>query len=341
MIYKLLIFILSLTLLPACTQKNNEVKDDTLFVYSARKEHLIKPLFEKFTSQTGIQVKYVTDKAGALLQKLKAEDENSPADILMTVDAGNLWKAADSQLFEAANSRVLSKNIPPHLKDSNNLWFGLSVRSRTIIYNSEKVDASNLSTYKDLGSPKWKKRLCLRTAKKVYNQSMVAMFIEQYGIAETEEFLKSWVSNLAAPVFSSDTAIIEAIDAGQCDVGIVNSYYLGRYIKKNSASKVKVFWPNQKSSANKLGVHVNISGAGILKSSKNKKKALALLEWLSSKEAQTQYAQLNYEYPVLSGVPLDAIVSNWGEFKQNTLNMSLAGKNQGQAIKLMDRAGYK
>lgn len=206
---------------------------DEVVVYSARKEHLIKPLFEAFENETGIKVKYITDKAGPLLQRLKAEGKRSPADMLMTVDAGNLWHAAESGVLASTQSDILDKAVPSHLKDPQNRWFGITVRARTIVYNKDKVKPEELSTYEDLADQKWQGRLCLRTSKKVYNQSLVAMLASRHGEQKASQIVTGWVNNLALPPFSNDTKTMEAVSSGQCDVAIVNTYYFGRLEKKD------------------------------------------------------------------------------------------------------------
>jgi iron(III) transport system substrate-binding protein len=306
-------------------------------VYSARNEQLIKPMFDAYSKETGVQIKFITDKEGALLQRLKAEDQNTPADILLTVDAGNLWEAAREGLLKPVQSRALKANVPAHLRDPGNQWFGLSVRARTLFFNNQKIKPSELSTYEDLGNEKWKGRLCLRTSKKVYNQSLVAMMIAEHGEAKTEQIVKSWVANLATEPFPDDTKMLEAIAAGQCDVGIANTYYFGRLMEKKPGLPLSVFWPNQKAN----GVHVNVSGAGIVKHAKHEKEAVALLEWLSSTKAQNLFADVNMEYPVNPAVKADPVVAAWGSFKQNPLNVSKAGELQAAAVRLMDRAGYR
>ncbi len=308
-----------------------------LVVYSARNEQLIKPMFDAYTKETGVNIKFITDKEGALLQRLKAEGENTPADMLITVDAGNLWEAAREGLLKPVQSKVLSANIPSHLRDPDNQWFGLSVRARTIFFNNQKVKPAELSTYEDLGSPQWKGRLCLRSSKKVYNQSLVAMMMVEHGETKTEQMVKSWVANLATDPYADDTKMLEAIAAGQCDVGIANTYYFGRLMEKKPALTLGIFWPNQKAS----GVHVNVSGAGITKHSKHEKEAIKLLEWLSSDKAQNLFADANFEYPVNPTIKSDPVVTAWGQFKQNPLNVVKAGELQSAAVKLMDRAGYK
>ena len=313
------------------------VYSDELVVYSARKEHLIKPLFDAYTTKTGIPIKYVTGKAGALLERLKAEGQMTPADLFITVDAGNLWKAAQEDVLQPVESEVLKKNIPSHLRDPQNRWFGLSIRARTIVYNKDKVSPSDLDSYSSLGDPKWKGRLLLRTSKKVYNQSLVASLIAEKGETAAEKVVASWIENLSVAPFSSDTKALEAIMAGVGDVTVVNTYYLGRLLKKNPNVPLAIFWPNQ----NGTGVHVNVSGAGITKHSKNRDQAVKLLEWLSSDEAQGTFASLNLEYTVNSSVKLDPRVAAWGEFKENPINVAKYGEYQTQAIKLMDRVGYK
>ena len=310
---------------------------DEVVVYSARNEQLIKPIFDAYTKETGVNIKFITDKEGALLQRLKAEGENTPADMLITVDAGNLWEAAREGSLKPVQSKVLSANIPAHLRDPGNQWFGLSVRARTIFFNSQKVKPAELSTYEDLGSPKWKGRVCLRTSKKVYNQSLVAMMIAEHGEAKAEQVVKSWVANLATDPFPDDTKMLEAIAAGQCDVGIANTYYFGRLMEKKPGLTLGIFWPNQKEN----GVHVNVSGAAITKHAKHEKEALKLLEWLSSDKAQNLFADVNLEYPANPAIKTDPVVAAWGPFKQNPLNVAKAGELQAAAVKLMDRAGYK
>lgn len=309
---------------------------DELVVYSARKEHLIKPLFDEYTKETGTKISFITDKAGPLLQRLKAEGKNTRADLLVTVDAGNLWHAAREGVLQPVESEVLKSNIPANLRDPGNQWFGLSLRARTIVYSTERVRPEELSTYEDLGNPKWKDRLVLRTSKKVYNQSLVAMLIAEHGEAETEKIVKSWVGNLATEPFSNDTNTMQAILAGQGDVGVVNTYYFGRLLKKDPDLKLALFWPNQGTS----GVHVNISGAGVTRYAKNRDAAVKFLEWLSSAKAQNMFADANMEYPVNQEVKTHPYVATWGEFKANERNLALAGQLQEAAIKLMDRAGY-
>lgn len=311
--------------------------DDSLTVYSTRKEHLIKPLFDAFTKKSGIEVKYLTGNGGALIERIKLEGKRTKADMFMTVDAGNLWYAASQNLFQPVESEVLINNIPVHLRDPEGLWTGLSVRARTIIYSTDRVNPEELSTYQDLASNKWKGRLCLRTSKKVYTKSLVASLIHHDGQKATTEVVKGWVDNLAATPNAEDTHVMSAILAGQCDVGIVNTYYFGRLQAEKPNVALKLFWANQGST----GTHVNISGAGVTKYSSNKEGSIKLLEFLSSIEAQKIYVKLNKEYPASQKLKADNLIAQWGDFNQDKMNLSVAGKNQAEAVALMQREGYR
>jgi iron(III) transport system substrate-binding protein len=306
-------------------------------VYSARIEQLIRPLFDAYTRETGVRVRFITDREGPLMERLRAEGANTHADILLTVDAGNLWQATEMGLLQPVRSPVLEANIPAHLRDPEGRWFGLSVRARTIVYNKDRVSPSDLSTYEDLAGEKWKGRLCLRTSKKVYNQSLVAMMIAEHGEAKAEQVVRGWVANLATPVYPDDTKMMEAIAAGRCDVGIANTYYFGRLIQGSPNLPLALFWPNQAGA----GVHVNVSGAGVTRHAKNRDGAIRLLEWLSSPQAQNLFADANLEYPVNPSVQPDPLVARWGSFKQNQINVVKAGELQAAAVMMMDRAGYR
>jgi iron(III) transport system substrate-binding protein len=308
-----------------------------LMVYSARNEQLIKPMFDRYTAETGQAINFVTDDAGPLLERLAAEGDNSPADLLITVDAGDLWHAAQRGLLRPIESPALDASIPEYLRDPAHRWFGLSVRARTLVYSTERVKPEELSTYEALTDPKWRGRLCLRTSKSVYNQSLVAMLIAQHGEAKTEEMVRGWVANLATTVFANDTRLMEAIAAGQCDVGIVNTYYFGRLLRDKPQLPLKLFWADQSAH----GVHVNISGAGVTAHAPRAEQARKLLEWLAQPEAQALFAGSNLEYPATPTIKPDPRVAAWGEFKASALNVAQAGELQPAAVRLMDRAGYR
>lgn len=327
------IVLITLISLPIYVAAGNE----EIVVYSARKEHLIKPLFDQYTEKTGTKIKYITGKEGALLERLKAEGKNTPADMLITVDAGNLWHAAQEGVLQPVKSELLEAAIPSNLRDPEGSWFGLSVRARTVVYNTEKTDPSELTSYEDFSSEKWKGKLVLRTSKKVYNQSLVASLIAEHGEAQTSQIVQGWVNNLAAAPFSNDTKALEAVAAGIGNATIVNTYYFGRLMKKKPDLPLAIFWPNQENG----GVHMNVSGAGVTKHADNRDGAVKLLEWLASEEAQSQFASLNMEYPANKAVSPDPVVATWGKFQGSPLNVAIYGKLQTDAIQLMDKAGYK
>jgi len=309
----------------------------TVTIYSSRNEQLIKPLLDRYTEQTGVKIELVTDKTGPLMARLQAEGKNTPADMLLTVDAGNLWQAAEQGLLQPVASSVLEANVPAKYRDPKGMWTGLSLRARTIFYDPSKVSADQLSTYADLADPKWKGKLCLRSSKAVYNQSLVASMMENLGEEKTEAVIRGWVANLATDAFSDDTSMLEAIAAGQCEVGIANSYYYGRLLDEKPDFPVKIFWANQGTT----GTHVNISGAGVITDSDNPDGALKLMEWLSSDEAQGLYASSDKEYPVKEGIDESELLRSWGQFKPDDINVQKFGELQTQAIQMMDKAGYK
>jgi iron(III) transport system substrate-binding protein len=322
---------LTLTALAGAVQAADEV-----VVYSARIDELIKPVFDAYTAKTGVPVKFITDKEAPLLARLKAEGANTPADMLITVDAGNLWQAEQEGVLKALKSDVIAKNIPSQYRSSTGSWTGLSLRARTIVYSPERVKAGELTTYEALADKNWEGRLCLRTSKKVYNQSLTATLIETHGAEKTEALIKGWVANLATDVFPDDTALIQAVDAGQCDVGIVNTYYFGRLHKQQPDLKAKLFWPNQSD----RGVHVNLSGAGVTQHAPHAEAAQKLLEWMTGEEAQGLFASLNQEFPANPEIAPSAEVAAWGSFKADSIPLEVAGKRQAEATMLMDRAGW-
>ena len=319
-----------------CLLGGNAHAADEVVVYSSRIDELIKPVFDAYTAKTGVKVKFITDKEAPLMQRIKAEGQNATADLLLTVDAGNLWQAEQMGILQPITSTVIDSNIPAQYRASSHQWTGLSLRARTIAYASERVKPQELSTYEALADKQWEGRLCLRTAKKVYNQSLTATLIETHGADKTEQILKGWVNNLSTDVFSDDIAVLQAIDAGQCDVGIVNSYYYGRLHKQKPDLGVKLFWPNQ----GDRGVHVNLSGIGLNKYAPHPQAAIALVEWMTGAQAQEIFAGVNQEFPANPAVAPSAEVASWGEFKADTLPVEVAGKRQAEAIRLMDRAGW-
>lgn len=239
-------------------------------------------------------------------------------------------------ILQPIKSPVIDANIPPQYRASSHDWTGLSLRARTIVYSTDRVKPEELSTYEALADKQWEGRLCLRTAKKVYNQSLTATMIETHGAEKTEALVKGWVNNLSTDVFSDDNAVIHAIAAGQCDVGIVNTYYYGRLHQQDPKLPVKLFWPNQ----GDRGVHVNLSGIGLTKHAPHPEAAKALVEWMTGEEAQKMFAGINQEFPANPKVAPSEEVAAWGSFKADSLPVEVAGKRQAEAIRLMDRAGW-
>ncbi len=318
-------------LLSACAPAPSD-----LIVYSARNEEHIQDIFERYTKESGQKIQLITDDAGPLIQRLAAEGKNSPADLLITVDAGVLWHAAQLGLLRPTESATLDANIPEHLRDPQKRWFGLTVRARTIVYSTERVKPEELDSYESLTDAKWKGRVCLRTSKSVYNQSLIAMLIAQHGEEKTEQIVRGWVANLATSPFANDTLLMQAIVAGQCDVGIVNTYYFGRLQRDEPNIPLQLFWADQRGE----GTHVNISGAGVTTNAPRAAQAQKFLEWLSQPEAQAMFAAVDLEYPASPAASAVEQVVRWGEFKPNPLNVAHAGELQPAAVRLMDRAGY-
>ncbi len=312
-------------------------------VYSARKEALIKPLFNQFTDETGIKVNLVSGNADTLIKRLEVEGKNTPADVLLTVDVGRLLRAKDQGLFQAIDSEILINSIPEHYRDSDNQWYGLSLRSRVVVYAPDRVDESELTGYQGLADPKWKNRICVRSSSNVYNQSLVAAMIANEGLEVTEKWAAGLVRNFARKPKGGDRDQIKAVAAGVCDLAIVNTYYLAGMLRSSqdseieAAKKVKLFWPDQ----NGRGAHMNISGAGVLKPAKHKQEAIQLLEFLVSDEAQKWYAETNHEFSINPDIESSSVLNSWGEFKADKLDLNLLGKYNKDAVLLMDRVGWK
>ena len=319
--------------------------DGEINVYSSRKEQLIKPLFDKFTESTGIKVNLVTGKDDALLERLKLEGDNTPADLLMTADAGRLYRAVEMGLTQAVESETLKKDIPETMRDATNQWFGLTSRARPIFYVKDKVKPEELSTYEDLADPKWKGRICVRSSDNIYNQSMIGSMITTVGTEKAQAWADGIVKNFARPPEGGDRDQIKAAAAGQCDIALANTYYYGQMLtgdeaeEKAAAEKVAIFWPNQ--AEGDRGVHINISGAAVTKTAKNKDNAIKLMEFLVNDESQKWYAEANQEYPVKAGIAPSEMLKGWGEFKADSVNLSELGKNNAEAVKILDKAGWK
>jgi iron(III) transport system substrate-binding protein len=312
-------------------------------LYSSRHYDTDVALYDTFTEQTGIVVNLIEGDADQLLERIKAEGRNSPADVLITVDAGRLWRADQAGILQPVSSPVLEQAIPAELRHPEGKWFGFSQRVRGIVYAKDRVDPSEITRYEDLADPKWQGRICIRSSTNVYNQSLVASMIEADGIEATEAWAKGLVDNLARPPQGGDTDQIQAVAAGECDVAVVNHYYFVRLLESEAAEeraigdKVGILFPNQDG----RGAHANISGAGVIATAPNKDNAVKFLEYLTTPQAQTYFAQGNYEFPVVEGVKLDPVLEQWGAIKTDAINAAKLGENNPDAVKLMDRVGWK
>ena len=308
-----------------------------LQIYSAR-HYDLEGAFGQFTDETGISVEFISGDDAELLERLKAEGEDSPADVFMTVDAGNLWNAARQDELAALDSTVLNEAVPEDLRDPEGRWYGLAMRARTVTYNPDNVDPAEFDaaeTYAGLADPKWKGRLCMRDATSSYTQSLVASLIDLHGRDKALEIAKGWVAN-DVQIMSNDVLLLEAIDAGTCDVGINNHYYLARTLAEKPDFNVELFWASQAGS----GTHVNISGAGLVAGSDNAAEAQRLIEWLAT-TGQNAFVDANHEFPVNPEAKPEPVIAGFGEFKRMPLNAEAYGDLNAEAVDLLAEAGYK
>jgi len=313
-------------------------------LYSARHYDTDNALYESFTKKTGIKVNLIEADASQLIARIQSEGASSPADVIITVDAGNLWRAKDAGILQPVSSQVLRTAIPANLRDPEDYWFGLSKRARVIMYNKDKVKPSDLSTYEALTDSKWKGRILVRSSSNVYNQSLVGSMIAINGEQKTEAWARGLVANFARPPEGNDTAQIKAVAAGQGDIAIANTYYVARLLKSSKADekaiaqKIGVFFPNQSD----RGTHINISGGGVVKTARNKDGAIKFLEHLVSPEAQEIFANRNNEYPVLNSMALDPVLAGFTErAKFDTAKADEFGRNNRKALEIMNRANWK
>ena len=309
-------------------------------LYSSRHYDTDLALYEDFTEATGIKVNRIEAKADALIERVVSEGEFSPADLLITVDAGRLWRAEETGILAQVESETLTERLPDHLRHPDGLWFGLSTRARVVIYNKAAGTPAPLATYADLANPAHRGKVCVRSSSNIYNISLLASIIAHDGAAKAEEWAKGVVANFARDPQGNDTAQIEAVAAGECEISIVNSYYLARFAGEDEGSKIMdaigIIFPNGETT----GTHVNISGAGLLKNAPNRENAIRFLEYLTDAKAQGYFANGNNEYPAVKGLKGNSAVETLGEFTADTLNASELGKNQQQAVQIFDKAGW-
>ena len=309
---------------------------DQLVVYTARLHYGEEAAFRRFADRTGIDVKLFGQDGPALNERLKAEGADTQADVLITVDGANLQQAVEQDLLQPVDSPVLDRNIPPNLRDPQNRWFAVTTRARTIMRSTERVRPDEIADYTDLGDPRWKGRLCLRTSDSVYNSSFVADRIGKDGRAATERMLRSWMAN-DPQIYGSDNDVLEAIKANRCDVGLTNSYYLGRILKDDPRFPVAPVWADQ----DRRGTHINLSGFGIVKHSDNVEDARKLLEYLSSPEAQELFATTNSEFPANPRAKLPPHIADWKGFKIDPIDVTQDADLQAKAVELMNDVGWR
>ena len=312
-------------------------------IYSYRKEALIRPQLDAFTEETGIEVHLITGSADGLIERLRSEGRNSPADVLLTTDAGRLARAREMGLLQAVRSAALEAGIPASLRDPGGYWFGLSIRARPIFYAKDRVDPAEISTYEDLADTKWRGRILVRSSTNIYNQSLLAAMIAESGAAAAEAWSSAVRANMARRPQGGDTDQLRALAAGEGDVAIANSYYYGRLLASDDprdravTAKIGLIWPNQDG----RGAHVNVSGGAVARHAPNRDSAIRLLEFLASDEAQELYARVDHEFPIRGGIARSAVVASFGDFVSDDLPLHLLGKFNAEAVRIFDRAGWR
>ncbi len=312
-------------------------------IYSARHYDSDQALYDAFTEKTGIEVNVLEGDSDQLIQRILLEGQIGPADILMTVDAGRLWRAEQEGIFQSVESEVLTERLPDAMRHPEGKWFGFSQRVRAIFYNPETVEPGALTSYEDLADPRFEGRICIRSSNNIYNQSLLASLIAHHGVEEAEAWAQGVVDNFARQPEGGDTDQILAVASGECDVAVANHYYYVRLLKsdnpadREAAEKVEILFPNQDG----RGAHVNISGAGVVAGAPNPENAVRFLEFLASDEAQTIFASGNHEFPVVDGVEVGEVLTSWGDFRKDTLNVSELGENNPEAVRIFDRVGWR
>jgi iron(III) transport system substrate-binding protein len=311
-------------------------------IYSARHYPADEQLFARFTEATGIAVNQIKGTGAELMERIKLEGEQSPCDLFVTVDAGNLWRAQEQGIYQPVASAELERHIPANLREPSGLWFSFAKRARVIVYDTAKVKIEELSTYEDLASEKWKKRILIRSSNNIYNQSLVASLIHNDGAEQAQAWCNGIVANMAREPEGGDVDQIKALVAGEGDIAVSNTYYFARMLSgdddalKQKLAGCRIFFPNQAT----RGTHVNVSGAGVAKHAPNQDNAVRFLEFLISPEAQAIFAGANFEYPVRDGAEQAAVIASWGAFKEDQIDVVELGRNNAEAVKLMDRAGW-
>jgi iron(III) transport system substrate-binding protein len=328
-----------MVLIGGCTTRT----EATLHVYSARHYDSDTLLYDRFTELTGIEVWVLQGNSDELIERLLREGAASPADILLTVDAGRLWRAAQAGALQPVRSEVLESRIPANLRHPDGLWFGFSQRLRVIYYQRGQFDPARISRYEDLADPELNAGICIRSSNNVYNQSLLASMVSHEGVEQASDWARGLAANLARPPHGGDTDQILGVAAGECELGVANHYYYVRLLhdsdpsRRAAAERVGIIFPNQED----RGVHVNVGGAGVVTSAPNREHAIRFLEYLASDEAQEIFARANFEYPTVAGVEVDPAIAQWGTMRRDELSVAELGINNPEAVRIADRVGWR
>ena len=337
------IYLAVIALLSSCMPNANKSKE--INIYSQRHYDSDKMQYKKFEEKTGIKVNVTKAGADELIQRLKNEGDNSQADLFITVDVGKLWQASDMGLFQKFNDQKVFDNIDPQFLDKNGYWVPVTYRSRVVVYSNERVKKEDLSTYEDLANEKWRGRLLVRSSSNAYNQALMSSLVANLGPEAVTSWSEAVVKNFARDPKGSDRDQVKAIAAGQGDIAIVNSYYIGLLLASekeeeiNAGKAVSVFFPNQ--GDGERGAHINVSGIALTKNAPNKENAIELIKYLTSVEGQETYVNNSYEYSVNPNVKPDEIVQAWGEFKKDPVDLNMLGVKRDEAIRIFDKTGWK
>ncbi len=316
---------------------------DELNIYSARHYDSDEALYAAFTEETGIEVNVLEGDSDQLIQRLKLEGEASPADVMITVDAGRLWRGEQEDIFASVESEVLNERLPAYMRHPEGKWFGFSQRVRAIFIDPADVDAEAITSYEDLADPQFEGQVCIRSSNNIYNQSLLASMVAHHGEEEAEAWAQGVVNNFARDPEGGDTDQIRGVASGECDIAVANHYYYVRLVNSDNAAdrevaeKVEIVFPNQDG----RGAHVNVGGAGVVKGAPNEENAVRFLEFLASDEAQALFATGNYEFPAVESAETDGVIASWGDFKKDDLNVSELGKNNPEAVRIFDRVGWR
>src|SRR5690554_182158 len=341
-ILKFILPVFAISILASCGESTNK-KEEVVNIYTHRHYKADDELFAKFTDETGIQVNIVNASADELIQRLETEGANSKADVLITVDAGRLFRAQDKDLLQPIQSDILNENIGSQFREKDGYWYGMTYRARIIAYAKDRVDPEEIKTYEDLADPKFKGQIVIRSSENIYNQSLLASIIVADGEEKAKEWAKGVVDNMARDPKGSDRDQVKAVASGEGDIAVVNTYYIGLMLndkneeEREAGESVGIIFPNQDG----RGTHINISGIGVTKYAPNKANAVKLMEFLSGENAQQTLANLNYEYPINPKASKASILKTWGDFKTDDIELYKLGEYNSQAVKIFDEVGWK